>query len=225
MRLGGMQLSPGQRLRQAREAARLTRKELGGALSKAQSTIRAHENGQNAIGPEAASEYSRQLGVSPTWLLYGEELDAPLPSIGPFDAGVVPVLGKLRHGSFSTLEQVTDQPALGELLMSIPGFEGLALAAYLDETSSDRYNRSYVITVDLGHLSSVDEFVLERRRGSLVELAVWRLLWQGDYMIFYVGDSPSTATETIQKWPGKPSDLELTIVGRVIARLTYRSSA
>lgn len=65
-------MSARERLHEARRKAGVSRRVLAERMGKAQSTISAHENGQNNITAEAAAEYGRVLKVSPSWLLYGD---------------------------------------------------------------------------------------------------------------------------------------------------------
>ena len=43
------------------------------------SSYRAHENGQNDYGPEAASKYGKAYGVSAAWLLLGDNNNVETP--------------------------------------------------------------------------------------------------------------------------------------------------
>lgn len=64
----------GDRLKQARTEAGFTKR--AAAAERAgvgYSTFSAHESGQNQIPAEMATEYGRVFGVSPSWLLFGED--------------------------------------------------------------------------------------------------------------------------------------------------------
>lgn len=64
--------SPSTRLRATREQAKLTRDALAMRVGFAATTVRAHENGQNGIRPDAALAYAAALNIKPEWLLYGD---------------------------------------------------------------------------------------------------------------------------------------------------------
>lgn len=49
----------------------MSRGDLAAVTGFSESTIRAHENGQNGVKAEPAAIYARALGVTPEWLLYG----------------------------------------------------------------------------------------------------------------------------------------------------------
>ena len=102
-------LTPGERLRKARRAAKLSRSELADRVGLSVSAVGAHENGQNGIRKEAAVLYARELGRTPEWLLFAQEDAATGPGSGrifaPIPAQFVPVVGRI---SASVWERTTD---------------------------------------------------------------------------------------------------------------------
>ncbi len=66
-------MTPGDRLKQAREAAGYRRRTAAAARAGVSySTFGAHENGQNGISPDMADIYARAFGVDRSWLLFGD---------------------------------------------------------------------------------------------------------------------------------------------------------
>ncbi len=65
--------SQGGRLKMLRERAGLTRGQVAEMCGVILSTVRAHENGEAGIGPEAADAYARALGATPGMILHGRD--------------------------------------------------------------------------------------------------------------------------------------------------------
>lgn len=63
----------GERLTLLRERAGLTRGQVAELCGVILNTVRAHENGEATIGPEAAEAYARALGVTPAMVLNGRD--------------------------------------------------------------------------------------------------------------------------------------------------------
>lgn len=85
----------GVRLREARKQRRLTVAQVAERAGFSESTVRAHENGQNKLRPEPAEVYARILRLDVAWLLYGQ--GAPLddlPEDALVDAPLVAARGK-----------------------------------------------------------------------------------------------------------------------------------
>ena len=70
-------MSIASRLKTARKAAGLTQKQLAQATGLTQGAIEKVENGKNRR-PRKLKKIADVLGVSPSWLLLGEEGDFPL---------------------------------------------------------------------------------------------------------------------------------------------------
>ena len=94
-------MEPHERLQIARSARKMTVPALSAALKIAESSVRAHLNGQNGLRPQVAAEYARALKVSAEWRLYGtgamestSEPDASmmLPIAGDIEAGGVTLI-------------------------------------------------------------------------------------------------------------------------------------
>lgn len=85
----------GARLREARKQRGLSVTQVAERAGFSDSTVRAHENGQNKLRPEPAEVYSRILRLDVAWLLYGQ--GAPLdelPEDALVDAPLVAARGK-----------------------------------------------------------------------------------------------------------------------------------
>lgn len=63
----------GARLKMLRERAGLTRGQVAEMCGVILSTVRAHENSESTIGPEAAEAYARVLGATPGMILHGRD--------------------------------------------------------------------------------------------------------------------------------------------------------
>lgn len=66
-------LTKGERLKLAREAMFPSAQALADRLSMKGVTVRSHENNQNGYPAWTARRYAEALGVSVSWLLYGDE--------------------------------------------------------------------------------------------------------------------------------------------------------
>ena len=69
----GRGAGPGERLMMLRERAGLTRGQVAELCGVILNTVRAHENGEAAISPEAADAYARALGVTRAMVLNGRD--------------------------------------------------------------------------------------------------------------------------------------------------------
>lgn len=85
----------GVRLREARKQRHLTVAQVAERAGFSDSTVRAHENGQNKLRPEPAEIYSRILRLDVAWLLYGQGSPVDdLPEDALVDAPMVAARGK-----------------------------------------------------------------------------------------------------------------------------------
>lgn len=64
---------PGQRLRARRKQLNMSSQALAQKVGVSASSVRGHENGQNGIPRDMAPKYAEALGVTPAWLLFGDE--------------------------------------------------------------------------------------------------------------------------------------------------------
>lgn len=102
----------GERLRQARLKAQLSVAQVAKRAGYSESGVRAIENGQNGLRPDAAERFAPILGVTAGWLLTGEgESDH-----GPY----VPVIGFVGADSEGTVIYTTGQES-GDLVPIPPG--------------------------------------------------------------------------------------------------------
>lgn len=91
----------GQRLREARIKAQLSVAQVAKRSGYSESGVRAIENGQNGLRPDAADTFAPILGVTPAWLLTGEgEADS---------ATYVPIIGTVGADTEGTVIQSTGQ--------------------------------------------------------------------------------------------------------------------
>ena len=65
--------SQGERLKSLREKAGLSRGQVAGLCGVILSTVRAHENGESAISPEAADAYAGAIGTTRAMILFGRD--------------------------------------------------------------------------------------------------------------------------------------------------------
>ena len=238
---------PKDRLRSAREALGVSRARLAAQIGRSSSTIRAHETGQNNILPDAAALYAKALGVSPSWILYGQRPDDP-PHDAVMSTNFVWVQDTIYTVPLYYPEEVRRGPeSREELLITMPGYEGERLIAF---KVSD-YNPAmelevnlgppspYIIYVicstDLDNLSLVDEVVVKSRfhppqHGDgpakvYCQLDIWRV-GAGDeggsvWEVYYQGESQRLATDIRKFRRGVPHpDFEL--LGVVVGRLEIK---
>jgi transcriptional regulator with XRE-family HTH domain len=102
-------VEPGQRLRQAREAAGLSRAVLAQRANLSVSGVGALENGQNNIRPEVAERLAPIVGKRPEWLLYGRgeenlERRRKVPVVGYVSAGAQAILFAEGQGPFNEVD-------------------------------------------------------------------------------------------------------------------------
>jgi len=72
--------------------------DLARRLGWSETTVRAHANGQRGIPAKRAKNYARVLGVTPEWLLYGQEDTLELPE-DDYAAALTVVEYAQRHSS------------------------------------------------------------------------------------------------------------------------------
>jgi transcriptional regulator with XRE-family HTH domain len=103
----------GERLRRARKEAKLSVEAVAKRSGYSVSGIRAIENGQNGLRPDAAETFAPILGTTPGYLLTGE---------GPDRVGerLVPILGHVGADSEGTIIYATGQET-GDLVPIPPG--------------------------------------------------------------------------------------------------------
>lgn len=91
-------VEPGERLRAARERAKLSRAVVADRAGYSVSGIGALENGQNNIKPDVAKVLAPIVGTTPEWLLYGTGDHEPRPA-----RATVPVVGYVQAGAEAIL--------------------------------------------------------------------------------------------------------------------------
>ena len=173
--------TPAGRLREAREARGLSRAHVAHMLGMSQSTIRAHENGQNRIGSEAALMYASELGINVAWLLFGVGDSAPNTSqakisVAHNHGSEIEVVREIRPGHYLT-EAATAGRNLGRIGVSVPGLANAHLRAYGDFTPGlDPDYNHYVIAhpIDPSQIQNRDEVVVRNYSTGWSEWSVWR---------------------------------------------------
>lgn len=65
--------SQGDRLKALRERAGLSRGQVAELCGVILSTVRAHENGDHPVTPQAAAAYAQALGTTPSMILHGRD--------------------------------------------------------------------------------------------------------------------------------------------------------
>lgn len=198
---------PKDRLRHVRQLAAVTRKVLAWKLGISESAIRAHENGQNKISPDMAVKYAAELGVSPTWLLYGIHENAGLGSDKAAAVRTVQVVGVIRDRMY-VRQRYHHVESIPPLVISLPDFEGVPLEAYLvySDESDDTFE-SYAIVAPESVVGRylVDEVVLTVKEGELVETGLWQVGGDSEWDVFFRGaDLQSKADELVKVRKGAP---------------------
>lgn len=214
--------TPAARLRATRDRLKITRPQLAAKMGVGQSTIRAHENGQNNIQPAVAELYAKELGITPSWLLYGE---GPPPAVGTPTESKIPVVGRLRPGYFA---DAPFDPVTPHLSLTIPGNNIDGLKAYLNEGATEGHV-SYVICAPwYGEaLYLVDEVVIRKAEGSLAEVDTWKVGAEPGHFVFYKGDSQARAHEILKVQAPVASHIgagqRFWVLGLVVGRLDFLS--
>ncbi|MBK5949136.1 hypothetical protein CH339_21645 [Rhodobium orientis] len=136
-----------ERLRAARaEAGLRSARAAALKLGLSPSTYAAHENGQNAFGPEVARRYAKAFGVTAAWLLTGET--EPLEKKGTAAPSPTSVVGEIARGVW--IEEAAEHRPSAFLPVIDDGAEPGALVAYRLRDGS------------LGHLSPEGAFLVCR---------------------------------------------------------------
>lgn len=179
--VSGMTDEPKDRLRLARSAAHLSVEELAERTGQAASTVRAHENGQNAIRPRAAQRYAEALLLDPSWIMFGagtgprasQELETVLHQ--------VQILGEVRHGAWydksSLLRLRDDYQAI-----LLPEYKDYELHAFEMGDTYGVYPQGalvYVVDLDVATPKPGDEVVVVRFRAGLSEIGIWEVVGRG----------------------------------------------
>lgn len=154
---------PRERLRWARRAAGYkSASQFAAALGILPETYRTHENGLRKIGPVHAQRYAAHLGVSHSWLLFGDPPSdhdiarpggAPDPSTRPAErlpsspAHLLPLRTSIPSG---TDTKIHFGPTIG--YVPRPHFVGPSTAAYAltvaDTAMTPRYRPGTVVFID-----------------------------------------------------------------------------
>jgi transcriptional regulator with XRE-family HTH domain len=220
-----MQEEPKDRLRWAREQRGLSRAQLAAKVGRAESTIRAHENGQNRIQPDIAIAYARELGVSPSWLLYG--IDDTPPGLGETRVQEIPVVGEIWNVDFYFREEKASGRAVGEtILLSLPDYSDKELSAYIlrypEDPSLSRYYLIVSSVDDVDEISLSDQVVLREKDGSYYSISVWNVGADKGWRVFYQGLQQDYARKVIKVTKsGRLQDF-YEILGVVVADLNIR---
>jgi len=111
----------GSRIRARRKELGLSARVLSERMRLSESAVRNVENGTNGATVARAVQYSEYLGVTPAWLLFGEEVDLP-PAQTP--EGVAILLQGLPNGQARLqVNRVMPMPVALQILTLIEGVE------------------------------------------------------------------------------------------------------
>lgn len=218
---------PRDRLQVARLNAGLTRSQLAVKLGRAASTIRAHETGQNRIQPDAAAAYGKELGVNPSWILYGTEDNsavlAKLAGTTP-ELNTVPVVGEIFEFGSHYNKEGEESHFDEKLIISLSEYADDTLVAYVhrSELSEPSHKEYLIVAPHRGEFHLIDEVVLRRSEGQFYELAVWKVGAEKDWLVLFRGSAQSHARDLIKVRKGGRLDDFFTVVGIVVARLSVR---
>lgn len=214
---------PSTRLRDARERRKVSRAQLAAKLGVSQSTLRAHENGQNGIQPAMAGQYAAELGVSPQWILYGHG-DLVDGDSAPAKLSSIPVVGQARPGYHpNVVAKPSDEP----LSLAVPGYDQFRLKAYAQEQGGREGFKSYVICApwEGDALYLADEVVLRRSAGELAEIDIWKVGAEPGWIVFYKGQMQAQAHDLLKIKADKLGNPGLRegvwVLGLVVAHLEF----
>ena len=167
------------RLRRAREAANMSRAELARRTGRAQSTIRAHESGQNNLQPEAAKAYAEALGVRPEWLLYAANPPPEKLTVTSDMFTLVDVVGVVRSGYFLRPDDIMEFPGPRQLVVPRFYFSRSGLTAYMDRSDVvlAKEQRRYLVVAPArtGYMRKGASVVLRFIDGQNTETGLWRV--------------------------------------------------
>lgn len=144
-RENAVRLAARRRLKAARTAASLTVDELAQRVERSPSSVRAHENGQNGISRAAASLYAGALGITPSWLLWGD--DRPeglaLPSLNTATRQV-DIIGRLAGDVW--LEGYESQ-RIGHVVIAGDEFQDFELQGFIVGRKAGTYRKGDYVVV------------------------------------------------------------------------------
>lgn len=221
-------MEPGERLRDARNAAKLSVEQLAERIEKAASTVRAHENGQNGIKAPMAERYARALGVTPEWLLYGKVAgQRPEPALGALTTRVLPIAHEVAAGLWMPADEVRDEP-IGyydaHFLQEYEHFQ-----QWLEAVSGDSMDRMLpsgalihvVDAIAMGYSAKHGDLVVVVRRraqGAFVERSVKQVEMTAEGIELWPRSHNARWSEplTMRDGMNDTDDAEVEIVGKVV---------
>ncbi|WP_174300707.1 helix-turn-helix transcriptional regulator [Caulobacter sp. S45] len=161
-----------------RTRARLSRAQLAVKTGRAESTIRAHETGQNKISPEAAAAYATALSIQPGYILWGFGPPPEQTTISSDTFFKVKVVGTVRNHYFVKLEEQGKPDPDFIIIPKIVFHRQEDLRAFRDfslevETSTVKY--LIVTPYRVGRLFKGDQVIGRTKEGSLSETATWNV--------------------------------------------------
>jgi Predicted transcriptional regulator len=156
-------VEPGERLRAARERAKLSRAVVANRAGYSVSGIGALENGQNNIKPDVAKVLAPIVGTTPEWLLYGtgppDASRRTVPLVGYVSAGAQAVLFSEGQGPFDEVpapDNTTDATVAVEIRGESLGPLFNEWLVYYDDVrrpvTSDLYGKLCVIGLPDGRI-------------------------------------------------------------------------
>lgn len=232
---------PKDRLRWAREEAKLSRGQLAEKTGISESTIRAHENGQNNIRPHTAIIYARALGVEAPWLLYGGESlikAAPPDDYWKYNRAAA-IVGKARDGFFPIKEEDSWMEARVEaylannrevadhiLFVPVPDYANVSEFFAFEEIkqpSDDRYRHYVIIATNQEEIAmDGDEVVLSTFNGDLRETDVFKFTMEEDWLVFYKGATLKQSHKVTKVKRDAFADSNTVLNGIVVCRVSIR---
>lgn len=234
--------TPGERLRQDRQAAGLTAAELGRRAAMvlnrdrpiSESAVRNQENGTNGIPPKVAEAYGKVLKTNPARYLVADTALSPSSSVQPSGRRLrpVPVIGEVRAGVFQAvrahIEEWDEREADETVPVDLPQFDRAKLVAYrvVGRSMDKEYPEGTRVVVcpaaEIGIREGDHVIVAQPGRGG-VELTIKEVLIEPGGVIALWPRSSDPAYQTpIRIRPNRDADHGPTIIGVVVASQKVR---
>lgn len=216
--------TPGDRLRQRREAKGLSAADLAARVGRSESAVRNQENGTNGIPAALAKKYASALGTTAAWILYGDE------SATPVSEGVVldlPVIGPVQAGAWLEVDETPqDEP----VMLSIAADRRYPHARqWLREVRGDSMDRRGILPGDMAHLVDFQGSGVELRSGQVVEVTRSRAGLREitlkeveitpDRILLWPRSSNPKWSNPVQLDDGDGLDVEVQITGLLLATI------
>lgn len=188
-------------------------------------TVRAHVNGMRGIRPKQAQRYARALGVTPSWILYGDDSAKSSTASQPFiETGSIPVVGLVQAGMWLEADELWAGEE--ESIPVVPDPKYASHRQWAVQVKGDSVNEviqdgeyAHCVDVECGKaLEEGDLVVVERLRhqGGLIETTIKEVRSNGNGPELWPRSTNRKYNGPIHLGREDDDDIEVRIKGFVI---------